>query len=219
MTLAGSSSFSKAFTLVEFLVVAGILAVLAVLVFSSLGLVTRRVEKSEMLSLMRSIGVGIDLYAMDHASTYPGPLWPGQVAEFDKVEDGRLVVRLAPYLGIEQRDSPYLVERFLPKASRQALPATRPGDIRVFVMNTTVRSESGTMNPWGTLTPATNAPLLTSSVSKRSALALSEAYSTHPAVAARPWKNETSPKPLYGANPLGLFFDGSVGFFNPAALP
>ena len=165
---------------------------------------------------MRSIGVGINLYANDHNAIFPGPLWPGQVVQYSKVEEGRLVVRLAPYLGIEEKDTPYVATRFLPTELRKALPSVAPEEIRVFVMNMAVPSGTGTVNPWGTLTPSINAPLGVNAIPKLSTWALSEAYVSHPAVTSRPWKINTAPAPLYGKRPMGLFFDGSVEFFDPA---
>ncbi len=172
-----------------------------------------------MVSTMRSIGVGINLYQLDHSSTLPGPLWPGQVAEYSQIEDGRLVVRLAPYLGIPEKDAPYIVPGYLTPALRKSVPSIVPEEIRVFVMNMSVAGTSGNVNPWGSLTPPISAPLARSAISKASAWAMREAYASHPAVITRPWRTSTPPVPLYGKKPLGLFFDGSVGFFDPAEGP
>ena len=215
MIVRSSQAARRAFSLVELLVVIGIIVILALLGIPTVSALSLRGERIRLMSAMRSVGLGINLYAGEHSSVFPGPLWPGQVAEFSRIEEGRLIVRLAPYLGISEGDSPYLVERFLPPAFRRALPAVAPEEIRVFVMNTAVPSASGNINPWGSLTPAVQPPRNTSSIASASTWAMSEAYASHPAVAARPWKSFTTPAPLYGKSPLGLFFDGSVGFFQP----
>lgn len=195
---------------------AGIAAVLVAVLVPLVGSLTLRAEKGKFLSQLRSLGVGVNLYKSDHASALPGPLWPGQVAEFSEVETGRLVVRLAPYLGVEEKSEPYVVDRFLPASFRAGLPGVPANEIRVLVMNTAVPVRGGgTVNPWGTLLPATNAPMRDTSQWLGSEWMLSEAYRTHPGVASRPWRDFTVVRPLYGTNPLGLFFDGSAGYFNP----
>ncbi len=206
------------FTLLEALVVAGLVLVLAALLMPTLGRWSTRADKVERMQMMRSIGQGISLYAADHDGVLAGPLWPGQVAEFRASTNGRLTGLLAPYLGIEERPVPYIVESWLPQSVQRAAPGVPARDLRVFVMNMQAEGTAGSVvNPWGTLAASPASQPLRAAAVRASSWALSEAYRTHPAVAGRPWAASTTPSPVFGDQPLALFMDGSVRFFDPAA--
>ena len=66
----------QSFTLVEFLVTIGIVAVLTTLLIPALGLVRRQAQATGCLSNLRTIGTAIVLYANDHDMTLPGPVYP-----------------------------------------------------------------------------------------------------------------------------------------------
>ncbi len=204
----------KAFTLIELLVVIGILAVLIALVAPVLPRVLKTADRAKATGLMRSVGTAIFAKASENNGRLPGPLWPGQVAEYDKNRNGRLIVELAPFLGVEARDQPFVVNGFLTGSLRRSLPGTNPKDIRLYVMNMAVETPEGPINPWGSAAdPVPGTPLLLSALptSSRSTLPmLSEAYQTHPAVATAPWRSSTPAQPPHGDRALQLFFDGSV---------
>ncbi len=205
----------------ELLVVVAIVGILAALLLPAMSSALRRAERTEFVGQMRSVGAAMNLYAFDHGGRFVGPLWPGQVAEFDAARDGRLVRDLAPYLGIEAKPAPYVVPQFLPDAFRKALPGVAPKDIRVFVMNMSVPAETGTFNAWGSLAaqPASTPQLRAALPSTANRVwAMSEAYQTHPRVVTAAWRASTVPKPVYGSRPLALFFDGSVAEVDPAEL-
>ncbi len=207
-------SRNSGFTLIELLVVIGILAVLIALLAPTLPRILKNADRAKATGLMRSVGTAVFAKSAENNGRLPGPLWPGQVAEYDKNRNGRLIVELAPFLGIEARDSPFVVKGFLTGSLRRSLPATNPKDIRLYVMNMTVETPNGTINPWGSAAdPEPGTPLLLSAVptSSRSNLPmLSEAHQTHPAVAGAPWRTSTPPSPPHGDRALQLFFDGSV---------
>lgn len=213
-----AGSLFSGFTLVEALVVAALIAILASLLLPALGRWSGRAEKIERMQVMRSIGQGIVLHAADHDGLLPGPLWPGQVAEFRASTNGRLTGLLAPYLGIEERPVPYIVESWLPQSVQRAAPAVPARDLRVFVMNMQAEGTAGgVVNPWGSLAASAASLPLRAAAVRASSWALSEAYRTHPAVAGRPWATSTTPSPVFGDQPLALFMDGSVRFFDPSA--
>lgn len=206
------------FSLVEILVVVALVAVLGALLLPALGRWSGGAQKVERMQVMRSIGQAIGLHAADHAGVLVGPLWPGQVPEFNAGTNGRLTGLLAPYLGIEERPVPYVVEAWVPEPVRRAAPTVALRDLRVFVMNMQAEGAAGgTVNPWGSLAASPTAQPLRMAAVRSSAWALSEAYRTHPAVAGRPWASSTTPRPVFGPQPLGLFFDGSVRAFDPSA--
>lgn len=214
-SFAEPGSSPEAFTLLELLIIIAIIAVLGALIYPSLSRSGQRAEMARTTALMRSVGVAMNLYSSDHANLFVGPLWPGQVAEYDRAREGRLVRELASYLEIEDKSPPYVVKRFLSPLAARALPGVAPKDIRAFVMNMAVGPAAE--NPWGSLAaqPA-SAPMSRAALQAGgSEWAMSEAYQTHPRVVSAAWRMNTPPAPLYGKRPLGLFFDGRVDFFNP----
>lgn len=203
----------------EILVVVAIIAILAVLAVPAISGALTRAERTRFISNLRSVGMAMNLYSTDHQNQFPGPLWPGQVVEYDRDREGRLVRELAPYLGIADRTPPAVVDDFLPAPVRRALPNVAPKDIRVWVMNMAVPAAGGTtVNPWGSLVAGQeSAPLRRNALlsPSGSVWAMSEAYQTHPRVAGAAWRMSTAPQPLFGRLPVGLFFDGRVETFDP----
>jgi len=210
--------WTVAFSLVEILVAVAILAILLALGVPAIFSALQRGERVQAMSAMRSLGLGINLYSADHSGKFVGPLWPGQVTEYDRGRAGRLVRELANYLDIEDRTPPYVVNRFLSPSARRVLPGVAPKDIRAYVMNMAVPVSGGVLSPWGSLAaqpPSEPLPGSVLSGASGRTWALSEAYQSHPAVSAAAWRMNTPPRPVHGNEPLGLFFDGSVSFFDP----
>ena len=191
-----------------------IVAILAAFLFPAVSRQLTKADQAKASGLMREIGQAMRLYAAEHNGYLPGPLWPGQVMEFDPAREGRLVRELAPYLGIEQRDQPYVVDRFFTNSFRRATQGIAPKDARLYVMNMNLGGEG--INPWGSLaaTPA-SAPLkitsLPSNLATRS-WAMTEADQEQEDVASAPWRTSTSVGPVHGDGRLYLFFDGRVEF-------
>ncbi|MEX1117888.1 MAG: type II secretion system protein, partial [Terrimicrobiaceae bacterium] len=75
----------RGFTLVELLVVIGILAVLAALLAPMLSTMQKNADRTKATGLMRSVGTAIFAKASENNGRLPGPLWPGQVAEYDNL--------------------------------------------------------------------------------------------------------------------------------------
>lgn len=81
---------SRAFTLVELLVVISIIAVLAALIFPVTGMIRRNGERTAGLNNMRQIGAAFVLYAAEHEMKLPSPAlrrgdrWPVLLAHYLK---------------------------------------------------------------------------------------------------------------------------------------
>jgi prepilin-type N-terminal cleavage/methylation domain-containing protein len=199
-----------AFTLVELLVVLGVLAILAALSLGGLSKIGGLSDRSKAASNMRQIGTGITLFATDNDGKLPGPLWPGQLAQFDPTRSGRLVRELAPYLHISTPAAPKIEPLFVPPAYRKAVSAAFLDSARTYVLNMSVREGNQTLIPWGNLasTPSTQ-PLKLASIPAQ-AWGFSDADALHQRVSGASWAGNTPRKPIHTPKRLAWFFNGTV---------
>ena len=84
---------SRAFTLIEILVVLSIIAVLAALLTSAAGGVRASMQRTQCAANMRQIGIGLNLYCNDHSGDYPESM------HTTEKEREAWVWLLKPYLG------------------------------------------------------------------------------------------------------------------------
>lgn len=202
---------SGAFTLVELLVVLAVLSILAALSLAGLSKMGTSSDRSKAVSNMRQIGTGITLFAADNDGKLPGPLWPGQLAQFDPTRNGRLVRELAPYLGIPTPAAPKVEPLFVPPAYRKAMSPSSLDSARTYVLNMAIQDGDQILIPWGNLaTPPTTPPLNLASIPPQ-AWGFSDADALHPRVIGAPWSANTPPKPIHTPKRLAWFFNGSVG--------
>jgi type II secretory pathway pseudopilin PulG len=205
---------SPAFSLIELLAALTIVAVLVILGIGAGRQTLAGAQRSDSLARLRTFGQAVLTYAGEHDSQLPGPLWPGQVLLYDAAETGRAVVRLAPYLEVEHRDSPYLVDRLLPKAFSRNGTTGALDDLRVYVMNSSIVHDGQTNRPFGSLTvgpavePMRLGRLPTAPDGER--WMMSETDRRHPDVAGAPWKASTPPEPLHDGFRASVNFDGSA---------
>ena len=202
-------SVRVAFTLVELLVTIAILTILAALSLSAISLTRSTSDRTHAIANMRQIGSAIGLYATDKNGLFPGPLWPGQLAQLDPNRTGRLVRELAPYLGLETPAKPVVIDLFVPPAYRRMTPTASLPTSRTFVMNMAVASGNATINPWGSLAANDGSgPLRLGSV-PANAWGFSDADRQHPRVASASWAANTPAEPIHKKR-LAWFFNGSV---------
>ncbi len=208
-----------AFTLIELLVVLSIVAVLAAVLLPIFNTITLRADRVTALSQMRQISTGIVAYTGDHNGKFPGPLFPGQMPMLDPARDGRLVLTLAPYLGITIPATPRLIPLFIPPAYRRTVTPAFLNDARTYVLNMAVPVANGTatLNPWGNATLTGQQPLACALV-PGGAWAFSDADQLHPRVTGAPWKANTPPGIIHGARRLAVRFDGSAGEIDDGEL-
>ena len=197
------------FTLIELLVTIAIIAILAALALTAMGAARTQGDRAKAISNMRQIGGAIGLYAADKDSQLPGPLWPGQLAEFDPARAGRLVRELAPYLGFETPAKPVVIDLFVPPAYRRITPAASLSTARTFVMNMAVSSGNSTINPWGSLAANDGSGPMRLGNIPPNAWGFSDADRQHPRVFGASWAANTPTEPIHKKR-LAWFFNGSV---------
>lgn len=211
-----------AFTLVELLVVLAVIAILAALSLGSLSKLGASSDRSKAVSNMRQIGTGITLFASDNDGKLPGPLWPGQMAQFDPNDpikmSERLLGVLAPYLGIPVPISAKVEHLFVPPAYRKAVRASFLNSARTYVLNMAVPSDNQILVPWGNCVPTPRLPPLKLAAIPSQAWGFSDADALHPRVAGASWAGNTPSKPVHTPKRLAWFFNGSVAPVDDTAL-
>ena len=143
-----------AFTLIELLVVIAIIAILAGLIFTSLGNSRLKAMETRTTANLRQIAAGMGAYAADHDATLPGPLTVEQYPVYGtdpKHDAGSLARLLAPYLSIvEKKDAE---KEQATDADLFACPgATGPkrDDIPGYIMNMETVTDTDPAQPaWG----------------------------------------------------------------------
>lgn len=205
------------FTLVELLVAMAVVAILAAMVFGGIGAARTQADRSRAIANMRAIGSGIGLFTADNNGLLPGPLWPGQVAEFDPNRAGRLVRELAPYLGIETPGQPEVIGLFVPPALRRITSPAALSTTRPYVVNMSVQGGNATINPWGSLAANDGSGPARLAAIPEGAWAFSDADRLHPRVAGASWAANTAEKPFHGKR-LAWFFNGSISAVEEADL-
>jgi len=91
----------RAFTLIELLVVIAIIAILAALIFPSIGVARRSAQRGACVSNLRGVGTAITLYVGDHTGLLPGPSFEIIPPQY-RTSPPYLALGyyLAPYLGM-----------------------------------------------------------------------------------------------------------------------
>src|SRR2546426_12309491 len=69
--IAREGSYKRAFTLIELLVVIAIIAILAALLLPALSGAKARAQRIKCTSQLKQLGLGFDLFLMDHNDQYP----------------------------------------------------------------------------------------------------------------------------------------------------
>jgi len=200
---------SRAFTLIELLVVLAIIAVLAGLTF---GVVQQAAVRGDVIAgqqILREHGNAIRTYATDNNGRLPGPLWPGQVPIYEDGEDGRLVVVLAEYLGVDpDTQEGELLRDLVPPLYLKKLGQVG-NEPRTFVMNLDVEVVEGgdPIQPFGSAVDNT-APLTSAVIPEPvSTWIMSDVDQEHPLAGS--WKSSTPDEKLAPTRNV-LFFDGHV---------
>ena len=202
------------FTLVELLVVIGVVAVLAGLAAGTLPGLLQHADRADTLAKTRSMGVAVLQYPADHGGRLP-PLFPGQMLEYEAGRGGRIVTECAPYLGLPTSPAKYVVQSLMPSAyARQTVPPN-PAQMRVWVMNARLTNNGTEVTPFGSVSTPGEPPTGNTKLGALSGASpqwmMTTADQQQPNVAAAPWKANTPPTPPLREVRAVFRFDGSAG--------
>lgn len=215
MKAAIKAKGTAAFTLVELLVVIGILSVLSSLVFTGLKQARKVAYRADGTARMRQIGLAVQSYATDNDGSLPGPLWSGQSPWYNSGDPRSLGTQLWSYLGAPPPESWTQEAKLL--APKAYLLARTNSSAPSFIVDVAVKINNTSVSPWGyqsagsnTAVPPLRIPMLTE-IGMTSIWALQDVDKTNPYVdASSSWLPSLPSKPIYDSVRLVLYFDWHV---------
>jgi prepilin-type N-terminal cleavage/methylation domain-containing protein len=89
-----------AFTLIELVVVIGVIAILAALLLPVLARSKEKTYRTQCSSNLKQIAVAFQLYAGEHDDRLPGPVWLGFYENYDDQDTTRLPYYISTYVGL-----------------------------------------------------------------------------------------------------------------------
>lgn len=200
----------RAFTIVELLVVVGIIVILTALVVPAVTGARTAANRAKATAQMRMIGLGILAYTSDQNGYLPGPLSAGQGAAFDPTAPAQLATRLGPYVGVTNFGMKTVISAFLPVSYVTAMPGQDPYSARPYVMNISAQVNGRGFSPWGSTVAPQAPPMKLIAVPVRT-WAFCDADQLNPLVKDQPWSGQTPRKMVNGPGRLALYLDGSAG--------
>ncbi len=90
----------SAFTLVELMIVIGVIAILAALLLPVLARAKEKTCRTQCGNNLKQIAVAFQLYASEHDDRLPGPVWLGFYENYDNQDATRLPYYIATYMGL-----------------------------------------------------------------------------------------------------------------------
>jgi prepilin-type N-terminal cleavage/methylation domain-containing protein/prepilin-type processing-associated H-X9-DG protein len=155
-------SSGRGFTLVELLVVIGVLSIMTCLLLPALNQARRKGWQTQCMSNLKRVGIALNQYAADHGDSLPGPVSRRVCASYDAGSTSELVCDLAEYLGLPAPTSRPVVAKVMvcPAYERLAPDVTSMEGRKCYSLNPNVSTNSTVaVPPFGRLEGPVSPPL------------------------------------------------------------
>lgn len=204
------------FTLIELLAIIGIVTLLSGLLVPVLHEARRRALRTECLSNLKKIGLGIELYAGDHAGTLPGAARAGACASYDVTSENELAWFVADEMGLPKPSFETVLARpfVCPAYERSAPVVASMIGRRCYLLNENVGTNSAApVRPFGQPGDPAGPPLTYAGLEEFGppcelfAITDMDKGNVNPTVS---WWADLPYQPVHGRARNRLFFDGHV---------
>lgn len=199
----------RGFTILEILVVIGVVAILAAMLLPVLGGVRLKGDRIAATSNMRQIGAAILLYAGDRDGLLPGPLQSGQKSAYS-TSSKQLAGVLTPYLDVGEPAPGETVKVFSPPAFARAMKGKDPKDFHPFLLNVSPSVGGMKVAPFGSDAAGKEAAPMKLGAVGSNVWVLCDADQQNPGVKNQPWAANTPKTIIHGPDRLALHLDGGV---------
>ena len=224
---ARGRSGTRAFNLVELLVVVAVLAIVAALLLPAWMRAKQQRLQADCLSNLKQLTQALQIYVDDYEDQLPGPVWNGMLASAEANTSEQFLHYVAPYLGVPPLGDEAVV---IPAAACPGYMSVAPGVRSIrdmegrisYLLNPDVDPRPGPpVRPFGYPDPEQK-PLKRSDLNQYGSpaelYAISDADQANVTDTSIDWRRDLPVKPVHRGARNQVFFDWHVATAATAAL-